>query len=117
MLLTTVSYLLIIGLEIFTTSRTGVTHGIMGVHAVVDEPMPRSKSPHTLLALAPVLPIYAAGVWKSWRSVAGIALKPEIGSLVQNKNVISLVVGICKHGVDMARCGENLALFFPNHFS
>ena len=47
----------------------------------------------------------------------GIALKPEIGSLAQIKNVISLVAGICKHGVDLARCGENLALFFTNHFS
>ena len=57
MLFITVSYLLIIGLEIFTTSRTGVTHGVMGVYAVVDEPMPRSKSPRTLLALALVLPV------------------------------------------------------------
>ena len=48
----------------------------------------------------------------SWRSIARIALKPEIGSLAQIKNVISLVAGICKHGVDLARCGENLALFF-----
>ena len=46
-----------------------------------------------------------------------IALTPEIGSLAQLKDVISLVAGICKHGVDLARCGENLALFFPNHFS
>ena len=52
-----------------------------------------------------------------WRSVAGITLKPEIGSLAQLKDVISLVTGICKHGVDLAQCGENLALFFPNHFS
>ena len=56
---TTVGYLLIIGVEIFSTSRTGVTHGVMGVYAVVDEPLPRSKSPRTLLALALVLPVFA----------------------------------------------------------
>ena len=60
-----------------------------------------------LYALGYVLPIYTAGWWKSWRSVAGIALKPEIGSLAQIKGVISLVAGICEHGVYLARRGEN----------
>ena len=70
-----------------------------------------------LYACGCVLPIYAAGWWKSWRSIAGIALKSEIGSLAQIKNVISLVAGICKHGVDLARCGEEFGAVFPNHFS
>ena len=56
-LFTTVSYLLIIGLEIFTTSRTGVMHGCHGCLCSGHEPMPRSKSPRTLLALALVLQV------------------------------------------------------------
>ena len=63
-----------------------------------------------LNALVYVLLISNAGVWKSWRSTATITLEPEIGSLAQIKDVISLVAVICKHGVD-------LALFFPNCLS
>ena len=47
-----------------------------------------------LYALVYVLLITNAGVWKSWRSIARITLEPEIGSLAQIKDMISLVAGI-----------------------
>ena len=55
MFVTTVSCLFIIGVEVLTTGRTGVMHGVVGVHTVVDESVPRSQLPHILLALAFVL--------------------------------------------------------------
>ena len=54
MFLIIVGYLCVIGVEILTTRRTGVVHGVMGVHTVVDESMPTGKFPCTLLALADV---------------------------------------------------------------
>ena len=50
----------------------------------------------------------------------GSPLNLKLDLLAQIKDVedvISLVAGICEHGVDLMRCGEGLALFFPNHFS
>ena len=55
MLVTTVGCLFILGVEVLTTGCAGVVHGVMGVDAVVDEPMPTRYLQRTLFALAPVL--------------------------------------------------------------